>query len=50
MALIYSHLTNDELYKIVNDFDPPDPLMQELAFRLENEYPNDLAVGLDELV
>lgn len=47
MALSYSHLTNDELFNLVTEVDPPIPLMQELAFRLENEYPNDLAVGLD---
>ena len=48
MSLLYSHLTTDELLKLVTDVNPPNPLMQELAFRLENEYPNDLAVRLDE--
>lgn len=46
--LLYSHLTNDELLEKVCEVFPPDPLMQELAFRLENDYPNNLAVGLDE--
>lgn len=46
--LLYSHLTNDELFKLVSEIDPPNPLMQELAFRLENQYSDDLAVGIDE--
>ena len=46
--LLYSHLTNDELLREVLKVFPPDPLMMELAFRLENEYPNDFAVGLNE--
>ena len=47
MSLQYSHLTNDEIFGLVAKVDPPIPLMQELAFRLENEFPNDLAVELD---
>lgn len=46
--LPYSHLTNDELLKLVYESDSTTTLMLELAFRIENEYPNDLAVGLDE--
>lgn len=48
MPLLYSHLTNDELFILVTEVVPQNPLMQELAFRLENAYPNDLAVELDE--
>ena len=48
MSLLYSHLTNDELLKIAYEVYPPNSLIQELAFRLEHEYPNDLAVPLDE--
>ena len=48
MPLPYSHLTNHELIKLALEVEPPDPLILELTFRLENEYPDDLAVELDE--
>ena len=42
MVTPYSHYTNDELVRIVYQQEVPDPLLLELAFRLESDYPEDL--------
>lgn len=40
----YSHLTNDELIALVYLHDTPDPLLLEIAHRLEHGFPNELEV------